>query len=344
MDEELGEEQDALPTQKSSSKSSDPKDVAGWTYVSKRKMERMVRYGQWNEEAAMDRALDLEDDEEEWSSCDELEDADLDEAFMQSVPVDRSLYKNQQGDDVDGFVTFPTAPEPRKAKREKTALEEAILGELASVDPLATTTTAEMMDTNRKRKRTAHRAARKRGVVRLRRECFACAWQDHGEGVEGVVSTIEKMIHENLGLRDTQTIARQVHLYFKNHVYLPRRRNGIRIAIWRTADVLEHIMRHTYDPRLFLMQSMDQARSWKRILEDMAFRKQRLVNGRVRYVAEANNIKLALSIDKHMLDLYKNNPRTLNFYNDRIGIDMERIAKLVNMSNNFRTVPLPKTT
>jgi hypothetical protein len=84
-----------------------------------------------------------------------------------------------------------------------------------------------------------------------RPECFLCAWGNRfHDGIAAPhVVKLNAILKESYGVHANHELARELHLYFKRHIYRPR----AGMTMLTTACALEHIEQlHTLNARIFL--------------------------------------------------------------------------------------------
>ena len=159
-------------------------------------------------------------------------------------------------------------------------------------------------------------------VPRRRRidQCFLCSHTNRNYDAVYApdVHRCIEMLEKGIGNTDYTFLSRQVHLYFKHHIYLPMRRAGKRVHMWRSRSILEHIKRHTQEPRVALSRRIDSLSLMLDSMDDMLYYVHPETGKRVPHHA---NIKAWLDMKKMWLQLYKTDPKTLNFYDPSAGYD-----------------------
>jgi len=127
------------------------------------------------------------------------------------------------------------------------------------------------------------------------------------------VHQLLQLLESNAGHCDMRFHARQVHLFFKHRIYLPMRRAGKRVAMWRSRSIYEHLMYHDIEPRLMLNREIRFLRTNTDQLKNMLYDRDPETGA---ITTNFKNQKLLCEQIKLMTGLYKQDPRHLNFYDD----------------------------
>jgi len=150
--------------------------------------------------------------------------------------------------------------------------------------------------------------------------CFLCSHTNrtydavYAKDVHQCIELLEK----GIGHSDYKFLARQVHLYFKHHIYIPMRRAGKRIHIWRSRSILEHIMLHEQEPRIFLSRRIKSLSTVLDTMDNMLYYVHPETGKRVPHHA---NMKAWCDQQKLLMQFYKLDATSLNFYDPSAGYD-----------------------
>lgn len=195
--------------------------------------------------------------------------------------------------------------------------------------------------------RKRRRRKRKKTVGRFSSlKCFGCKYgspdQDPISGRN--MNTLIRIFEENYGRTDNLVLARMCHVYFKQHIWQPMKDMGMHIDMWRTKEILDHFLSHNQEPRIYLGETIKKYKHIAGALESMAFKKiQIAADGNDNsnrettsiIVPDKANLKDLLDVDKRIIELYKVNPKVLNFYNNNSYIDLAQMGNLMNIHKNF---------
>lgn len=131
-------------------------------------------------------------------------------------------------------------------------------------------------------------------------KCFLCDWGNtYHDGIEAPkINKLTQIIKNNYGKHDNESIAEQLHLYFKEEIYDPSR--GMVMLTAETA--LNHIEGlHNLDATIYIGESIKRLKRIDQLLEDRIFREDD-------------------TYDRNALaDLHKNMTLCCRFYREKIG-------------------------
>ena len=71
------------------------------------------------------------------------------------------------------------------------------------------------------------------------------------------VDRIEQLLDENYGRMHMPTLAKMAHKLWKNEIYLPAKREGKEVYMWRTADAHRCMKYHSRNPKRKLVDDLD---------------------------------------------------------------------------------------
>lgn len=195
---------------------------------------------------------------------------------------------------------------------------------------------------------TTKKPRRKTGMYSM--NCFGCMWTSSNQDSINVnhMNACLRIIDENYGRMDNAALSKSVHLYFKHNIYLPMKKRGKNIKIWRTGTIKEHIEKHTLDPRIFVGETIREYKEYLEAIKRMSFAHivykedsldfedpHSIPPPKMRLVLMERNIKCLMDMEKRVTELYKLNPKNLNFYNDDCKINFDSIGKMINMNRNW---------
>lgn len=170
-----------------------------------------------------------------------------------------------------------------------------------------------------------------------KKECFACRWSKTEEaGLDlNRVNQMIFMIESNFASTKTSFLARAVHLFFLNKIYIPMRQKygPNAIGMWRTKDIIKHIKYHLLEPRYFVGNEIRKLQKFRKVLQkNMAMKRFD-----VKFINQSY-MRMHMEAGRRILDLYRTNITGLNFYDPTCKIDCQQIAKIVNKNKHFNYV------
>lgn len=168
------------------------------------------------------------------------------------------------------------------------------------------------------------------------KSCFGCMWKSaRQENTAISVNRMNKciaMIEQNYGTIDNRYLAKLVHKYFKHKIYLPK--EG-KVPMWRTRTIQDHIEKHTLEPRIFVGESIRNLKKFMAAIGNMTFTEQVNEAGETHTIPQKDNIKLYLDIHKRIAEMYKINPKEMNFFRPDCAINYDTIGSLINLQKIF---------
>lgn len=164
----------------------------------------------------------------------------------------------------------------------------------------------------------------RRGAVTMHRQpdqCFRCSFSDRNYDAVYAqdVRTLMSIYEKGIGHAKREHLAKQVHLYFKHHIYLPMQRAGKRVPMWRTRTILEHMNSHDNEPRLFISQTISHFRSNFAMLRSMQYKRDPETGA---LEPNIRNQQLAERSANMILKMYKADATKMNFYDDAAQYDL----------------------
>jgi hypothetical protein len=178
---------------------------------------------------------------------------------------------------------------------------------------------------------------KKKGGNKYKDYCFGCAWGGpRGVTIPGSkINQCLKLIENNYGTMKNRELARVVHCFYKKEIYEPSNRLGRTLPMWRTYEILKHIEDHSIEPRIFIGESIRSLSKMYSAYKTMVFKDCKLKNGHSRKAGIERNVRTLLSLNKRMGELYRMNPKAMNFYNNDCTINLEAAGKLINLNKNW---------
>lgn len=155
--------------------------------------------------------------------------------------------------------------------------------------------------------------------------CFGCefAWHVHSGGVSrGPVVECFRLLEQNYGQIEDKALARLAREFFLAEVYRPARERGKPLPDWPLKTILEHIQRHTHDPRPFLMNAIKDLEEKRNAMACFLFSLDE--TGRKHWDKDA--MREYRELLKLQLQLYSKPPQTMNFFNANQDIDFQRLG------------------
>jgi hypothetical protein len=184
--------------------------------------------------------------------------------------------------------------------------------------------------------------------------CFGCMWQDpHKINVDAnAVSHMMQTMYRFFGQIQTKELAKIVHKQFMHTIYYPFMkqqeeqriedqmedripRDIIQLPIWRTKEIYEHLRSHIKDPRFFIYNKLEQLQEESRILSAMSYIYVRDAAGNEHLRPDLAILKTRLEIDKRQIELYNLKYKQMNFYNERLPINIELGGSAMNLHKNL---------
>jgi hypothetical protein len=168
-------------------------------------------------------------------------------------------------------------------------------------------------------------------------ECFGCMYSSKRDPSlkVNVVNNCISIIEREFGRVDDMILAKMVHAYYKDNIFIPCLKAGKPMYMWRTVTIFNHIRKHIINPVIFLVNSVRKMQKMEDILCTMSFKEIGLVDGSKRVVLDKDNYKLFLETNKRTEALLKNRPKEMIFNTDDFKIDPASVGKVINTSKNF---------
>ncbi len=172
------------------------------------------------------------------------------------------------------------------------------------------------------------------------KSCFLCATGNHDHAaIDGKnMNKCLSIIRDNLGLDNVVEVSRQAHVYYKEEIYEHANKDcdsTKRVPMMRTKDFVRHIREHTLEPTFWIAEEMKDLRETKLLTKKCRARREILVDGSSRVVPDKDMIKMGLEVTKRMMELYRFKPQGLNFYCEKVGVDLTRMGNIINPNKNF---------
>lgn len=197
-----------------------------------------------------------------------------------------------------------------------------------------------------------------RDEVSLRRPpkfCFGCMWQDpHKINIDlNAVSHMMQTMYRLFGQIQTKELAKIIHKQFMHTVYYPFMqeqeeqrlldeqderipRDFVQLPIWRTREIFDHLQYHIKDPRFFIHNKLEELREDARILSGMSYIYVRdAATGNEYMKPDLAVIKAKMDIDKRQAELYNMKYKQMNFYNERLPVNIELGGSAMNIHKNL---------
>lgn len=171
--------------------------------------------------------------------------------------------------------------------------------------------------------------------------CFACRFVDkkHAPLNKEKVKKLLRIFEDGYGHSSNQYLARKCHLYFKKEIYLPMRRRGENIEMWRTKEILIHFtsMTHIIDPRIYIGEMIKELHALQVKTRKFSFKRVKHRSGVTEEMQNDKAIKSFLDIHSKVMMLFKAEPEKMNFFDPNTGIDLRNFGKHINPYQNFET-------
>jgi hypothetical protein len=170
--------------------------------------------------------------------------------------------------------------------------------------------------------------------------CFGCMFgnKDDGSIDASPFNTLMDIIKHNYGSIGNRFLARTAHCYFKIHIRKPMLLRNKYIPNWRSADILDHIESHTKDPVINAGQSIERARKILSIVQNMIFRIRFDASGEPLLDFDKGALRAYTDLEKMIITLYKLVPKEMLFYSETFRIEPSTLGKFVNMNKDIEFV------
>lgn len=172
--------------------------------------------------------------------------------------------------------------------------------------------------------------------------CFACQWQDpHKVTISAdSVTIMMKTMYSLYGQIRTIDLSKIIHIQFMRDIWHPCKgfdpNTGKKMLIWRTYQIYDHLKTHVQDPRFFILNSIEELKEDAINLKRMSYRyvrDEKTGNEYPDYDEKA--IKLRLDINKRLMEIYSKSAKGMNFYNDKLPVNLDQAGAIINLHKNF---------
>ncbi len=287
------------------------------------------------------RVLSIKDDEI-YTSCSELEECEIEkEEFINNEDavqrkrekIRKYLQSNINSSNINSS-NVPIDDEHDFSYTQEAEISKLNFSESTLVSDFPSEQERIILGPERRQRR------RRRANSNSNLKCFGCMFgspeQDPIHGKK--MNTLLKIFEENYGKTSNLMLARMCHVYFKRHIYIPMKSAGKDIPIWRTKDIQKHFEEHVAEPRIYIGESIKKYKLLSRALHDQLFRQvPSEETGLPVIIADRNNIRNALLVDKMLNQFYQMRSENMNFYNTSCTIDFTQIGNLINVQKNWKT-------
>jgi len=184
------------------------------------------------------------------------------------------------------------------------------------------------------------RGGRRRRRAKSRIECFGCSIAlGHGSGASD--ATIEKskiarlvqLFCDQAPRLERWTLARMLHLFYKESIYLPLKRTGKRVPMWHTHEIYVHFYHHGYSPEVYLMNQIDEYTELSHLLYKAAATR---TSGGSGAMPDLKVIATKIRVDQLLDKLRRGKPDEYSFHNSDVTIDLEEGGKPVSGHGSFK--------
>ena len=160
---------------------------------------------------------------------------------------------------------------------------------------------------------------RRRGLVAD--ECFKCM---HGnERYDAVfarpMQQCFELMEREIGRCEFRAIAKKTHSFFKHALYLPMQRIGLKIPMWRTRKVHEHLLHHESEPRVKVLLHKRMVESQLRVLHNQT---QGRDDETGRVAPSAANLNSYIKMHELWLKYVNSDPSKMVGYDDKANINL----------------------
>jgi hypothetical protein len=163
-------------------------------------------------------------------------------------------------------------------------------------------------------------------------ECFYCMWGNaaYDSANARPVHDLFALMHSEIGRREMRAVAKTVHKYFKDAIYLPMVNAGKRMFMWRTRDIYRHLTEHDCEPRVVIYRTMQELN----MLTSSLINETHSVNPRTKQITtHPNNIRAYLDAKKFQWQLMNTNPKKLIYFDERANIDFAAASSTRGANN-----------
>jgi hypothetical protein len=163
-------------------------------------------------------------------------------------------------------------------------------------------------------------------------ECFYCMWGNaaYDSANARPVHDLFALMHSEIGRREMRAVAKTVHKYFKDAIYLPMVNAGKRMFMWRTRDIYRHLTEHDCEPRVVIYRTMQELN----MLTSSLINETHSVNPRTKQITtHPNNIRAYLDAKKFQWQLMNTNPKKLIYFDERANIDLSAASSTRGANN-----------
>ena len=148
--------------------------------------------------------------------------------------------------------------------------------------------------------------------------CWACACYSPTAEENGVYRSILTFIQNNVGKINNVDLAQQLHEYFlaevvEAHLELAPEEPP---PEWPLEMIIEHLEKHTLEPTMRLAVEIKRVATLITQLEGLIGE----VNEDGDVCVNVKNANLMLSAQKHLFELYKQDPKGMQFFDDVLAI------------------------
>ena len=114
---------------------------------------------------------------------------------------------------------------------------------------------------------------------------------------------------------------------------------GMKTIPWRTKSILEHLKqtgkRHNLDPRFYLGNTISDFSLASKAALQLSFKKAEDEGGRMHTILDEKMARSAREFHKCVVEMYKCDPKKMNFYNENYDIDLSRSSTMYHSEKQF---------
>lgn len=165
--------------------------------------------------------------------------------------------------------------------------------------------------------------------------CFGCMWGNNAfdESLKNQMGQLRALYEREYGRRRNDELAAAVYAFFRVHIYAPMARAGRPIPDWPIDMIIEHITRHTLDPRIFIGEQLRRMRELSDALYDHIFLRAAPPGAEVGggaaaaaafFAHQKNESTAYMNAVKLMLALYAADPRRMLFFDENANYELVR--------------------
>jgi len=159
--------------------------------------------------------------------------------------------------------------------------------------------------------------------------CFLCRYgnKKYDSVNRQHVLDLYETIEQGIGHKDPVTLSRVVHLQFMRTIWTESRLGGNKgVPIWHTIDVLDHLLNHDQDPRIWIWLAIVDTKRAIECCSQQAFMRDP-ASGLI--VPNLRASETRMKLEAHLIKLYSLDSEHMNFFQPSAQIDLGRANRRV---------------